>query len=293
MTRWSAVPDPPKPPRLWTFLSAALAVPLIFAVLALWLGVEDRRSEELRRDLQRSFASNMQMVQTLALLADAETSQRGYLLTGDPAFLDLYAPAKRDVLAKTVDLRARFDGDPSQQRRLATFEALAKAKFTEMDEALAVRRAAGLARTAGRVSEGRGKRLMDSARAVAGEIIAVENAATARRRASFESGTANNRRIAWGIVIAAAVVIAIAMGIAWRQRRERFAAAEAGYIAAQRQRVIFDSTVDAIAILKLNRAAQTGEGRRPAWPARPRTLAEVHESILTKLSAIARKRGLI
>jgi hypothetical protein len=55
-----------------------------------------------------------------------------------------------------------------------------------------------------------------------------------------------------------------------------------------------DMTVaDAIAILKLNRAAQTGEGRRPAWPARPRTLAEVHESILTKLSAIARKRGLI
>ena len=55
-----------------------------------------------------------------------------------------------------------------------------------------------------------------------------------------------------------------------------------------------DMTVaDAVAILKLNRAAQTGEGRRPAWPARPRTLEEVHESILTKLSAIARKRGLI
>ncbi|HEX8572156.1 MAG TPA: hypothetical protein VF759_05345 [Allosphingosinicella sp.] len=50
---------------------------------------------------------------------------------------------------------------------------------------------------------------------------------------------------------------------------------------------------DAIAIQKLHRPAQAGEGKRPAWPARPRCLAEVHESILRKFSAIARKRGLL
>jgi hypothetical protein len=50
---------------------------------------------------------------------------------------------------------------------------------------------------------------------------------------------------------------------------------------------------DAIAIQKLNRPTQGGEGKRPAWPARPRSLAEVHESILKKLSAIARKNGLL
>jgi len=51
---------------------------------------------------------------------------------------------------------------------------------------------------------------------------------------------------------------------------------------------------DAIAIQKLHRGTQAGEGgRRPAWPARPRTLDEVRDSILAKLSAIARKRGLI
>ena len=50
---------------------------------------------------------------------------------------------------------------------------------------------------------------------------------------------------------------------------------------------------EAIAIARLNRPAQAGEGRRPAWPARRRSLAEVHESILTKLSAIARQHGLL
>lgn len=50
---------------------------------------------------------------------------------------------------------------------------------------------------------------------------------------------------------------------------------------------------DAIAIQKLHRASQTGSGRRPAWPARPRSLDEMRDSILTKLSAIARKNGLL
>ena len=53
------------------------------------------------------------------------------------------------------------------------------------------------------------------------------------------------------------------------------------------------SVEQVIAIQKLNRPIQTGEGRRPAWPARPRTLDEVRGSILGKLSAIARKRGLL
>lgn len=57
--------------------------------------------------------------------------------------------------------------------------------------------------------------------------------------------------------------------------------------------IVVASVEQAIAIQKLNRPAQTGEGRRPAWPARPRTLDEVRASILRKLSAIARKRGLI
>lgn len=44
---------------------------------------------------------------------------------------------------------------------------------------------------------------------------------------------------------------------------------------------------DAIAILKLHHAEVLGlEGRRPAWPARPRSLEEVGESILRKMDAI-------
>lgn len=51
------------------------------------------------------------------------------------------------------------------------------------------------------------------------------------------------------------------------------------------------SVRDAIAILKLHRDSVHGAGKRPGWRGRPRALAEVKQSILTKLAALERARG--
>lgn len=51
------------------------------------------------------------------------------------------------------------------------------------------------------------------------------------------------------------------------------------------------SVADAIAILKLHKAAAAGQpAKYPGWRGRPRPLAEVHASILAKIEAIARHR---
>lgn len=50
------------------------------------------------------------------------------------------------------------------------------------------------------------------------------------------------------------------------------------------------SIEQAIAVVKLHRPSVTGEGKRPGWRGRPRSLAEVKDSILRKLSAIERAR---
>lgn len=47
---------------------------------------------------------------------------------------------------------------------------------------------------------------------------------------------------------------------------------------------------EALEVLKLHRAAVKGEGSRPGWRARPRSLDEVRDSILTKLAAFDRHR---
>ena len=51
------------------------------------------------------------------------------------------------------------------------------------------------------------------------------------------------------------------------------------------------SVAEMIAVLKLHGPAVHGEGRRPGWRARPRSLAEVKDSILKKLAAYDRACG--
>jgi len=53
------------------------------------------------------------------------------------------------------------------------------------------------------------------------------------------------------------------------------------------------SVRDAINILQLHRSSVKGEGKRPGWRGRPRSIDEVRGSILTKLEAIeaARRAG--
>jgi len=52
------------------------------------------------------------------------------------------------------------------------------------------------------------------------------------------------------------------------------------------------TVAEAINVLQLHRAAvKGGDARRPGWRARPRSLDEMRDSILTKLSAIAAARA--
>src|SRR5579885_1673614 len=56
---------------------------------------------------------------TLSLLTDAETGQRGYLLTGDPAYLGPYETARATVAEHLQRLEALTEADPEQQALLA------------------------------------------------------------------------------------------------------------------------------------------------------------------------------
>ena len=141
----------------------------------------------------------------------------------------------------------------------------------------------------------RGKRWTDEAEEIFLDRLAASNNATwaaeqagfsreaiyarARRDPAFAERTAAARFLARGRI-----------DEALNRAAEDFLAGKAPDADAP---IVVASVQEAIAIQRLNRPAQTGEGRRPAWPARPRTLDEVYDSILTKLSAIARKRGLI
>src|ERR1700737_5407984 len=67
-------------------------------------------------------------------LTDMETGQRGYLLTGDPAYLQPYTDAKSRIEMDFVDLRAGLSNRTQRERSLESqLESLAGSKQTEME----------------------------------------------------------------------------------------------------------------------------------------------------------------
>ena len=65
--------------------------------------------------MQRTLDVELRLSSVLSLLQDAETGQRGYLLTGDEAYLAPYTAATRDVADAVGALAKLLEGDAAQR----------------------------------------------------------------------------------------------------------------------------------------------------------------------------------
>jgi PAS domain S-box-containing protein len=122
----------------------------------------------------------------LSELKDAETGQRGYLLTGDEAFLEPYLLAKSNIVA---DLNRLFKQTKIQSARqyLGAIGPLVDARMAELARLIDLRRSKGMNSAAEEVRKGRGKELMDSIRIKLGDFTKVEKSAAAQLEIKLQS----------------------------------------------------------------------------------------------------------
>lgn len=73
---------------------------------------------------------------TTSLIKDAETGQRGYLLTGDTRFLDPYNASKGKIETQLDELDAVFSKSPSQSGNLKELKKSVDARITILDQNL-------------------------------------------------------------------------------------------------------------------------------------------------------------
>lgn len=229
----------PIAPSRGRFLAIAAAAPLLLAALIVWTEAEDARSDRLRAATARSFDRERAQIMLLSALKDAETAQRGYLLTGNPDFLGPYAPAR----AASERLR--------QQPGVATptVSALIAAKFAELDRTLALHRAGDRAAARRAVAGGEGRRIMDRLRDELARDGAMERAGIAAQRAATQQQRDMVRRLLLAITVLLLVLLAITLRSLWRSRRDAYAAALVAYENSERNAAILRSTSDALLIL--------------------------------------------
>jgi diguanylate cyclase (GGDEF)-like protein/PAS domain S-box-containing protein len=128
---------------------------------------------------------------TLSAIKDAETGQRGYIITGDEEYLKPHTAALPAINQHIEQLRQLTAEDPEQPSRLAELEREIADRLRLMAEVIELRRTGGFAAAERAVSTGRGKRMMDDIRSTVAEMSERENALLEKRRVESNASARN------------------------------------------------------------------------------------------------------
>jgi PAS domain S-box-containing protein len=120
--------------------------------------------------VQHSRALLQQIEQALSSVKDAESGQRGFVLTGNPDYLDAYNAALSALPGQLAILRASVADEPAQRTRVATLSGLIAEKLDELKETVALRRNEGFKAALSVVETNRGKQTMDAIRTIGMEL---------------------------------------------------------------------------------------------------------------------------
>ncbi len=171
-----------------------------------------------------SFDRRSEFIHLLTLVQDAETSQRGFILTGFPEQLDAYRAALGRIDAQRPRLDSLAHGDAALERAAASLERDIAAKRAEMDSTIALRQG-GLQTSIALVRAGPGAALMDSIR---GTIAQVERTETATvEQYDARAVRAQRLTIVLGTTLGAATLLFLVLAfIVFNRTLTRWMAAE-------------------------------------------------------------------
>ncbi|UXH80567.1 response regulator [Roseateles amylovorans] len=195
-----------------TLLGFALAV-LTIAITA-WFSWRSQQTQAATADAMTRTMEVQEQIQALgSAIKDAETGQRGYLLTGTDTYLLPFNTAQVTLPAAVTRLRAAWQNNRPQLGRLTSVEQLFKAKLAEMDQTIERRRLGDAASAVATVQGDRGRILMDRIRTLLGEMEREERESAANRRATWDAAVIQTQYVMWGgsLVLLTLVLISAAL----------------------------------------------------------------------------------
>lgn len=232
-----------------TIWSAAIVLLLLLGGLS-QIFAEARRAHALRQELEASFQVRSRLQLLFSTLQDGEIGERGYVITGDTAFLEPYRLAAPRVAAELQQLKLDFANDPAQSARIAEIERLSNAKLTSLAQIVELVGAGEAEQARAIVRSGRGKAIMDAVRVAMAEIQAAETQRLQRQAAASAAATRQAELLSVGFAVFLIALLLLAVLITRRTLAER--AAIAG-----RQKAILENAIDGIMTLNPSGSIET------------------------------------
>jgi methyl-accepting chemotaxis protein len=200
--------------RNWTFgrkIAAGFAISAIALIVVAATGYRSTKllisNDEL---VAHTHQVRAQIAELLVQMLNAETGQRGFVITADDAYLQPYLAGVAAVDSTFSELRRLTADNPSEQSRLDRMRPHIDAKLAELKRTVDQRRTS-LEQTTAIVAGGEGKREMDAVRQLLVEMDQEEARLLDTRAHEAEASTSlATAVIVWGSV--GAIVITIIAG---------------------------------------------------------------------------------
>ena len=173
---------------LKVLLPLALGVAVSLAILV-FSEIGYQRLEHANRQGTGALEIEAKLNDLVGLTSDAETGQRGFLLTGDPSYLEPYKAAVKKLDVAQAELRESItrQGTAAQGDRMSKLSNLVGRKFNELEVTLALNEKSGREAAFQLIDTGIGKRTMDDIRSEAASM-------TEELRASIATNATRWRR---------------------------------------------------------------------------------------------------
>ncbi|MDB5740635.1 MAG: Signal transduction histidine kinase [Alphaproteobacteria bacterium] len=180
-------------PRL-LIAACTIGLPAIVLLIGVLLAMQTQRNDAAGQAVMRSSAVRVRLQRVFSLLQDAETGQRGYLLTGQDKYLQPYKAATRHISPDMSLLADRLQADPAQRARMGRLEYAVSGKMAELAKTVALQRTGNHQAALALMASGAGYDLMDDARKLTSDIQAAQDREV---RVEVAARTASYSRTFW------------------------------------------------------------------------------------------------
>ncbi len=262
-----ATPGPVKGGALTLSVVAALLA--LVTVIVINGSLAYRNLQHLREDA--AWVAHSHMVQAavndvLLLVVDAETGERGFILTGEERYLEPYDVALVQLQERINGLSQLVGDDPTQSAATHRLQQLIAVQLSIYKEVIAARRAGATSPT-GMLSIGTGKANMDNLRAHVAGMQRAEEELLLKREVT--SADAYNRAVVTGAITAFMGLLTVGI-FTWFLRRNLLQRQQAAALLFEHRewlRTTLDSIGDGVVatstdggVLLLNKVAQELSG---------------------------------
>jgi methyl-accepting chemotaxis protein len=199
----------------WTFgrkVGCGFAVGVLALIVVSVTGLRSAASvTENDQWVSHTYQVRRELALLLTGLLDAETGQRGFVLTAREEYLEPYRSALKTVDKTHAELRQLTIDNPHQTARLDAMRPVLDTRMEVLKNLIEQRRSSTLEATAASIGTGEGKQLMDKLRVLVNEMDEEETRLLESRRHTAEASADSTRLIIeWGSFIA--VILTIAVG---------------------------------------------------------------------------------